>query len=162
MEVDAFIADHVAVAEGKLYANGGGWDRSVSALFPAVLKVGLGVLIKVPWTATNETHLLEIHLEDPDGNVLPLADAPPGAPTESHDGKFRRIKAQFTIGRPAQATPGDEQTIAMAVMLDPLSIETPGRKSIILQIDGTPMKRLTFTVDQAPQIQVLGQPPVAQ
>src|SRR5512133_183243 len=104
MEIDAFLADSIVSAEGKLYVQGAGWNMIYAGSFPfRHSRIGIGVIIHVPYTATNQTHHLEVHVEDSDGHVLPLGDAPPGVETE--DGKISRLGGEFNVGRPPLLPP---------------------------------------------------------
>src|SRR5690348_16399866 len=117
MQVDAFLADSVVVAEGKLYVQGGGWDGIMTGTFPfRQPRVGIGIVLHVPWTATNQMHTFSIKIVDPDGKSIPLGDAPPGA--ESSDGKVRELRGQFNLGRPPLLMAGGSQTVPIAVNLD--------------------------------------------
>lgn len=57
MEVDAFLADSIVSAEGKLYVQGAGWNKIQATSFPfRHSRIGIGVIIHVPYTATNQVH----------------------------------------------------------------------------------------------------------
>lgn len=76
-EITAFLSDSVETVNGKIYALGAGWNVITTVTLPAIhSRLGLGILIRVPYTATNETHRLEISLMDSDGMQIPLADDP--------------------------------------------------------------------------------------
>ena len=145
MEVDALVADSVVVAEGKLYIQGGGWNviwtQSTPARHP---RIGIGALIHVPFTATNQMHEFSIRIVDEDETALPLAAAPPQGVTP--DGKVTELKGQFNMGRPPFLTPGDEQVIPLAVNLDGLEFPKPAMYHAVIAIDGTDLKRLPIRV----------------
>src|SRR5947209_6584486 len=107
MRVASFLADSVVVAEGKMYVQGAGWDQLGTSQIPSRHpRLGLGILIRVPYAETNQQHTFEMRIEDPDGKEITLGDAPPGT---TSDGKIRRLGGQFAIGRPPVITAGDEQ-----------------------------------------------------
>ena len=145
MEVDAFLADSVVVAEGKLFVQGAGWNiiwtNAVPARHP---RIGIGALIHVPYTATNQLHEFSISLVDQDENKLPVAGTPQGA--DSSDGPVTELRGQFNMGRPPALTPGDEQFVPLAVNLDGLEFPTANMYSVVISIDGTVMKRLPIRV----------------
>lgn len=145
MEIDAFLADSVASADGKLYAQGAGWTvlstTSVPARHP---RVGIGIIIRVPYTATDETHVVSLRLEDADGNELTLGDAPPGL--ETSDGKLRHLGGQFHLGRPPGVGPGDEQLVALAINVDGLVFDNVGRYRFVISVDGRDVKHLPLRV----------------
>jgi hypothetical protein len=150
MDIDAFLADSVVNAEGKLYVQGGGWNMLFVRTLPANQpRLGIGILIRVPYTATNHNHKFEVHLEDEDGTLLPLGDAPPdsGLP----DNKIRQFGGTFNVGRPPLISPGDEQLVPIALNIDGLPFEKVGLFRFVIQIDGTPMKKLSFRVALLPE-----------
>jgi hypothetical protein len=145
MEVDAFLADSVVVADGKLYAQGAGWNIiNVSGLPAQHDRIGIGLVIDVPYTETNQEHRFTLHLETEDGGQLPLGDAPPEL--ETPDGKMRQIEGVFNMGRPPTLVAGDDQVIPLAINLNGLPFESVGRYTFVVQVDGQEVKRLPFRV----------------
>jgi hypothetical protein len=148
MDVEAFLADSVVVAEGKLYAQGAGWNMINVNVLPAQHdRIGIGLVITVPYTETNQEHAFSLHLETEDGEQLPLGDAPPGM--DSPDGRMRRIEGVFNMGRPPTLVAGDEQVIPLAINLKGLPFEAAGRYTFVVQVDGEEVKRLPFRVQPA-------------
>lgn len=145
MEIDAFLCDSVVSAEGKLYVQGAGWNTIWAQKFPARHpRVGIGIIVHIPYTATNQVHKLEIRIEDQDGNVMPLGDAAPG--TESADGKIRRLGGEFNVGRPPMLPAGDQQVVALAIQVDGLSFEEPNMYNVVIDLDGSEAKRIPMRV----------------
>lgn len=150
MEVEAFLADSVVAAEGKLYVQGAGWNIVYARAVPTRHdRIGIGLLIHVPYTATNQAHKFEIRLEDADANTLPIGEAPPDAQVE--DGKIRQFGGDFNVGRPPDLKPGDEQIVPIALNINGLPFEAAGSYSFVIEIDGSEVKRLTFRLVQVPQ-----------
>jgi hypothetical protein len=150
METDALLADSVAIAEGKVYIQGGGWNLINVTGFPFRQdRVGLALVVKVPYTATNQEHRFRLTLQDEDGEGVILGDAPPGVETE--DGKIRAVEGSFNIGRPPLLPPGDEQMVPLALNLDGTTFDRPGRFGFVFEIDGSEVNRLSFRVQQPPQ-----------
>jgi hypothetical protein len=148
MEVDGFLADSVVVAEGKLYAQGAGWNTINVQSLPAVHdRVGIGMIIDVPYTDTNQEHQFSLHLETEDGEQLPLGDAPPGM--ETPDGRIRTIEGVFNMGRPPMLVAGDDQLIPLAINLNGLPFTAAGRYTFVIAVDGEEVKRLPFRVQPA-------------
>jgi hypothetical protein len=149
LEIDAFLADSVVSVEGKLYVQGAAWNvlntTQIPTRFP---RIGIGVIIHVPYTATNQMHRFEVYLLDADDNELPLGDAPPEA---EPDGKIRRLGGQFNVGRPPTLQPGDEQLVAMAVNLDGLEFERADAYRFVVELDGSREKFLPFRVHHVVQ-----------
>ncbi len=141
--VNAILCDSAATAEGKLYIQGGGWSMLGTTSFPfQQSRISLGIVVSVPYNATNHNHTLQIYLESEDGQRISF-----GAPTKQLDGQVPGcIEARFNLGRPPTIQPGDAQTIPMAVNLDQLRFEAPGAYSFVIKIDGTEVQRLMFRV----------------
>ncbi len=153
IEADAFLADSVVVAEGKLYAQGVGWNVITMQGLPAAHdRIGIGVLIRVPYTATNQNHEFEIRLENADGKRLPIGDNPSG------EGKIEGFGGQFNVGRPPQISPGDEQIVPFAVNINGLSFQEPGHYRIVVSVDGEDAKELPFRVVLVEQPQPIIRP----
>lgn len=146
MDINALLADSVVSAEGKLYVQGGGWTKLSGEVPFRQDRIGIAILIYVPYTATNEEHELDISLQDEDGNAMPLGDAPPNVKTE--DGKIRHFKTHFAVGHPPTLAHGEEQAVPFALNINGLWIEKAARYIFVIAIDGTPMKQLPFRVNR--------------
>ena len=145
MDVEALLADSAVSAEGKLYLQGAGWNIINAPTLPIrVPRIGLGMVISVPWTETNRPHQFEVRLLDADGHILPLADAPPGV--EMEDGKIRRLGASVSVGRPPSVAPGDEQLVPIAMNIDGLVFNDQGRFEFVVSVDDEDMKHLPIRV----------------
>ena len=74
--VHAFLAESVAVADGRLFAQGAGFaNLRVPALPVHPGRHGVAVLLSVPLSLTGQDIPLALRLEAPDGEPLALADA---------------------------------------------------------------------------------------
>lgn len=145
MEIDAFLADSVASAEGKLFIQGAGWNTITAGDLPARHdRIGIGVLVTVPYTETNIAHAFDIRLEDEDGNSVPFGDAP-----DPEGGTIDRLSSEFTMGRPPTIQPGDDQIFSLALNIDGLTLERAGAYRFVVSIDGEDCKRLRFRVVSA-------------
>lgn len=143
--VDAFLADSVVVADGKLYVQGAGWDTIVTAVFPfRQSRIGIGVLLRIPWTATNKMHDFSVKIVDPDENEVALADPPPG--TELADGAIRELRGQFNVGRPPMLTMGDSQVVPIAMNLDGIVFAEPSTYNVVIAVDNDVMRRLPIRI----------------
>jgi hypothetical protein len=76
MEIEfVLIADAVENVNGKLYVMGGGWTVFRSASFPAQIRFGIAVSIRVSWEETNAQHDVHIRVvQDPDRSQRPVAN----------------------------------------------------------------------------------------
>ena len=145
MEATAFLADSVAAESGKIYAQGAGWSVLNTAAFPMTHdRIGIAIIVSVPYTATNQQHTLKLRFEDADGNGLPIGSVPPNE--ENDNGIVREIEAGFNVGRPPQLPPGAEQTVPFAININSVSFDSPGRYQFVVSIDGSDVATLTFTV----------------
>lgn len=133
-EVTSFLADSVDLVSGKIYALGIGWNTIFTPDFPIQHpRVGLGVLVNVPYTSTNEDHTLEITLQDEDGNPIPLRFMPNEDGTQTPDFKF---SAQFRLGRPPALPAGDPQLMPLAINFDGLIFNKASMYRWVIKIDG--------------------------
>jgi Family of unknown function (DUF6941) len=147
--VTAMLCDSAVTAEGKLYLQGAGWDmiNPPSGTYPTrVPRVGLGLLIAVPYTATNRNHTMRISLKGADGEeiALGLQPADPTDPTSVGTVPMYYVEANFNVGRPPHLQSGESQTIPFAMNLDGLAINQPGSYSFVIEIDQREVQRLTF------------------
>ena len=133
MEVEWLIlGDYVHVADGKLYLQGGGWERlTVNNGFPTKRMVGIATSILVPWDETNQTGNLEIEVQTEDGQLL------------------AKINGQLKVGRPPDHPPGMSQRSQVAANLM-LEFKTAGSYVIIARLEEQEMKRTPFFVIPGP------------
>ena len=138
ISVDAFLADSVSSEEGKLHAQGAGWNRILTVGLPTLQgRIGLGLLLRVPAAGAGAEHQLEIALHGPDGERLPLGVVAEdgGAPIESVTGTF------------AVETDGvEEELLPVAINLDGLRLEREGIHRFVVSVDGAAIRTLPFTV----------------
>jgi Family of unknown function (DUF6941) len=66
MKVTLLLADHAAVAESKLYINGGGWTITG----PDPIPFSIAMYIEVPWDRANMKHTIRLDLVDADGQPV--------------------------------------------------------------------------------------------
>lgn len=133
MEVDYIVlADAAAAVEGKHYIHGAGWDTIFAGSFPVQHpSMAVAVRLRIPWTATNQPHSLELDLIDADGaSILP---DPPGV-----------VKGDINVGRPPHLSPGDDQVVCLVFNLLGLQFERAGTYSVVFRIDGSEEGRQTF------------------
>lgn len=158
LEVDAFLADSVVSAENKLYVQGAGWDTIYTAAFPfRQPRIGIGVVLRVPWAATNQMHVFAVKIVDSDENPLTIAPAPAGL--DLPDGVIREVRGQFNLGRPPLLGVGDSQVVPIAINLDGLEFVQPNNYSVVISVDGEDKRRLPLHVSMAPQMVGVGQRP---
>jgi len=131
MEVEAFLADSVQAAGGKLHALGIGWRVIQAPAIPARHdRIGIGLIVR---TAPEEAgqHALTLSLLDPEGAAR-----------------------AFGAGGPLQATftsPTGQGTATLALNLDGIVFETEGEHTFVVTIDGEAVTRLPFRVQTTPE-----------
>jgi hypothetical protein len=148
IEVDAFLADAASTVQGKIYALGVGWNVIAASQFPARHSdLTVAMIVHIPYLATNMPHRIELRLEDSDGHVMPLGDAPPGVPTD--DGKVYRLGGDINVGRPASLPPGDEQIVPLTMTIKGLELPRPDAFRFVISVDGIDRKLLRIRVQAA-------------
>ncbi len=135
VQVDYMVlADAAATSEGKHYIHGAGWDRISATSFPASHPMmAVAIRLRIPWTATNEQHPVELDLIDADGVSILEGTAGP-------------LQGEINVGRPPQINPGDDQVVCLVFNLIGLTFPQPGTYSAVLGIDGNEAARQPFFV----------------
>jgi hypothetical protein len=145
VEIDAILCDYVQAADGKLFVNGGGIMRSwVSPEPPHMITLGLGAVVQVPYTETNQPHTFRIDLLDEDGHpVIPFAaeGTPDPGPIEA--------EVSFNLGRPPGLSHGEAQPYTVAANFT-IGLRQLGGYTFRISIDGKPEKALSLRVATAP------------
>ena len=134
------LCDHAAVAEGKLYVNGGGWTQTGPAPAPSAI----AMLIDVPWDQTNEPLSFNLSLHSADGEAVTQQGPAGQVPIE--------VGGQFEVGRPVGVAPGTPITVPLAINVQPIPL-APGQRFVWeLRVSGSAEKdwRLAFSTRPAP------------
>ena len=89
-------------------------------------------------------HSFEVRIVDPDGQPISLGDAPAnlGLP----DNKVRELRGQFNVGKPPMLNVGDSQVVPIAMNIDGLVFEKPATYTVVISVDGNPMRSLPIRV----------------
>jgi Family of unknown function (DUF6941) len=137
-EVIAFFpADHASVVEGKLYVNGGIWDRLNFPAYPqAIPLVSLVAVVRVPYRAYHQDHTFGMRLENAENEPLSF-----------------RVEGGFRFGTEPHMRVGDPSLLSMAVPVAGVVLEGPGDYSFVFSIDGTDLVRYPLRA-----VQVVGAP----
>jgi hypothetical protein len=134
--VGFFPADFAAIESGKVYVGGGFWELLNFPAFPAVVpSIALVAVILVPFHAYQKDHTITMGLVDDEDQPLGF----------SVEGVFRsapRIEAAY----------GDAGTAPVAVPVQGLTFERPGRYSFTLRVDNTEIARYRFRVAQVARV----------
>jgi hypothetical protein len=139
IDVEAFLADAAETVQGKIYALGVGWNIIETAAFPTRHPtLCVGMVLHVPYVATNVPHRLSLRLEDSDGRELVLGNGP--------DGELRRLQAELSVGRPASLHAGDEQVVPLTMTLNAVEFPKPDQYRFVVAIDAVDVKVLRLRV----------------
>ena len=134
IELDGFLADFVANVQGKLDALGAGWNSIALALSPARHdRVGIVLLFRVGAGAERKPRRFELRLLGPTDGELVLGSG--------QEGPVNRIGGEFTAGA------DDEQVVPIALNLNGLTLPRPGTYRVIVSVDGSDLKTLSFRVE---------------
>jgi hypothetical protein len=146
MELTAFLCSHAQAQNNLLNVLGAGIDRAIipaGRSGPFNVSLGIGIIVEVPWVATDAEHTVEVKLEDADGHPVEILRGP---------GEVEPFRAQFqfNVGRPGHHEEGETQSVAFAVNIPALPLEKPGSYVFVIGIDGTVLRRLHYRlIEQA-------------
>ncbi|WAJ44130.1 hypothetical protein OK015_23735 [Mycobacterium sp. Aquia_216] len=146
MELTAVLCNHAEAQNNLLYVLGGGIDRTVipaGRSGPFAISLGIGIVVEVPWSATDEQHTVTVELEDADGHQVEIQRGP---------GEREPFRAQFhfNVGRPHHLKDGDTQSVAFALNVPVLPFEEVGSYVFAIGLDGTVARRLHYRlIEQA-------------
>lgn len=137
------LTDHSEALNGKLYANGAGWNMLRFPALPQDYAFGIGLGIDVPWNETNRRHRLELEIVGPDGERL---------------GDL--FNAEFESGRPPGAIQGQDQRMVLS-LLTRMTFEQAGPHAVIVRINDEEIGRSRFYVAIVPMPVFPGMAPPA-
>jgi hypothetical protein len=139
-----FAADHAVVENGKVYVNGGFFDRVYFPVFPAPLaSIAVVGLISVSAQHFQRDHRFIVELQEA-GNDTPIVKI---------EGGFRALPA-------ADAEPGEPNHWPLAVPLSGFSLPRAGDYYFVLSINGNEAARYKVRAMQVGMIaQMLPQTP---
>jgi|1186.fasta_scaffold32068_2 hypothetical protein len=139
--VQAFLAESVAVADGRLFVQGAGWAHLQVPKLPVHPgRLGIGMLLWIPRARLDERIPIALRLEDPLGEPVPLAE--PGSETLL----AAELSGSLTAEPAPPGSPLDSQVVPLAFNLDGLWLESEGEHALIVEIDGAIAARVVFAV----------------
>jgi len=132
--VQLILADHAAVADGKLSALGAFWQVT-----DQITPMALMVVFQVPWTETNRRHHFSLELQTQDGS-------PVRVPSPTGDMQPLAIQGEFEAGRPVKWKPGLQVQIPQAINFAPIPLAADTIYVWIVRVNGEecPSGRATF------------------
>lgn len=128
LEIDwLMLADWAESINGKIYIQGGGWDRRLASPegTPIELSVAAGIL--VPWHLTNQQHMFSLVFETGDGREL------------------NRLEGSVSVGRPINSVQGQKMRIPVALR-GTLELPGLGAYQAKLTLNGAIAKSVAFYV----------------
>lgn len=129
MEIDfLMLADWAETINGKVYIQGGGWDRKLPVPQGRPFSFAIAAGILVPWNSTNQEHTFSLSIETGDGQPI-------GQP----------ITGGFNMGRPVTALPGQKFRAPIAARIE-TKITDLGPYRIGLVVDNDVAKYVSFYV----------------
>lgn len=139
LEVDfLLLANHVEIVNGLLYTSGAGWTDHRRPVLPAgspphVSHLGIAASVSVPWSETNQPHVLVVQIEDAEANSIV------------------RVEGYLNVGRPPSLPYGASQPVMFGFAID---IEFPhaGAYRIAASVDDGEAKHWPFRVHDVPVI----------
>ena len=141
--VDAILASAVAVHGGRLYVHDGGWDVIAARAFPHVQsRIGLALLVHVPYELTGEERALSIRLEGPDAKPMALGHADVAGPNADPD--RRELSVTFLPTRMAARSPNVEGVVTLGVNFSAVHFRRPGAHRYVVMLDGRDVRSVFF------------------
>ncbi|MEO8570855.1 MAG: hypothetical protein ABI553_04075 [Chloroflexota bacterium] len=125
------VADYAEVIGGKSYIVGAGWDRFSPPSYPAPMRLGVSVGVRVPFTQSNVPQHLAISLRNSDGQDIVA------------------IEADLETGR-APGSRGESTLVPLAANLQ-VQIEGPQLLELVAQV-GESVKRVNIRAFDAPPV----------
>jgi hypothetical protein len=130
-EIDhLLVADFAEVINGKSYVMGAGWDRFTPPQYPAQIKIGIAVGVRVPFLESNTPHHLTVILRHE-------AD------------EYFRMEGDLETGRRPGAR-GESVMVPMAVNAA-FPLAEPQTLELVAEVDGRSMRRISIRAEQGPQ-----------
>jgi hypothetical protein len=139
--VQAFLAESVAVADGRLFVQGAGWAHLRVPQLPVHPgRLGIGVLLSVPLSRTDEQIPLGVRLEGPQGEPVALADLTTDTLVTAE------LEGTLVAEPVPPGSPLGFQVVPLAFNLDGVRLEAEGEHAVIVEVDGVVAARVPFAV----------------
>jgi len=156
MQIDAILCNHAEAVNNLLYIAAGGIEISyvpAGAAPPYLVNLGIGIMVTVPWSQTNQQHTVEVELISEDGQPVQVP-VMPDVMQPLHS------RLAFNVGRPPGLTVGDDQHVCVAANLPALPVPSLGKYEFIIRVDGHDERRLPYRVMPAPGTQIIAGPSI--
>jgi hypothetical protein len=149
LSVQGILCDFAEISGNKLFISGAGINLigSGSVEGPHIVNISLALLVRIPWSATNQQHKLQVELlsDDPKGGPkrIQLGEAPAPEGQEADQGT---IIALFNAGRSPNMQTGEESLMPVALPMFGLPLPDIGFYYFSISIDGTEVERVSFRI----------------
>jgi hypothetical protein len=142
VSAQAFLAESVAVAGGRLFVQGAGWaNLRVPALPAHPGRIGAGVILQVPEDRVGEEIPLVLRLEGPDGEPVGIASQPDAEVLVAAEVEGTLVPEPGPDGSPLR-----HQLVPIAFNLDGLRLEAAGVHTLVVEVDGARVIEVPFGV----------------
>jgi hypothetical protein len=130
------LADAAALADGKLYVHGGGWDVIWTPAVPTTHPtLSVVFVIEFEWSETHVDRALRVTLHDEDDKPLNVAAA-----------------GTLNVGHPPGATHGAPILQPIVLPFAMITFERVGRYYFRIALDETELARVRFGVRTLPAV----------
>ncbi len=118
------VADYAEVINGKAYVVGAGWDKFSPPAYPAPMKIGIAVGIRVPYLESNTPHHLSVRMRNGDGQEV------------------FKIEGDLETGRPPGSR-GDSILVPLAVNAQ-VDVPSPQLFELVAEVDSQSRRRISI------------------
>jgi hypothetical protein len=130
-----FTADHAEAVNGKVYMNGGFWNRWRATSYPQVFPpLAVVAVLDVPFAQYHRNHKIVISLVDADEKELPL-----------------RAEGIIRVGADVSMDYGDSSLVPFAANFTNVLIPSAGTYSFVLSVNGAELDRFQVKALQLPE-----------
>jgi hypothetical protein len=123
------VADYAEVINGRAYIMGAGWDKFAPPAYPAPMRIGIAVGIRVPYLESNTPHRLSVRLRNGDGQEV------------------FKIEGDLETGRPPGSR-GDSILVPLAVNAQ-VDVPAPQLFELLAEVDGQSTRRISIRAMKA-------------
>jgi hypothetical protein len=135
-----FAADHAEAVNGKVYVNGGFWNRWRGTSYPQVFPpLALVAVLDVPFAQYNRNHTVAISMVDADEKEQPL-----------------RAEGIIRVGADVSMDYGESSLVPFAATFTNVLIPSAGTYSFVLSVDGVELDRFQVKALQLPKMILFG------
>lgn len=123
-------SDYAEVVGGKLFLMGGGWDKFAPPAYPAQMRLGIAVGVRVPYLEANSPHHFSVALTRGDG------------------GELFKVEGDLETGR-SPGSRGESTLVPFAANII-TNLEGPQLLELVARVDNS-IKRLSIRASEAPK-----------